>query len=132
MSDEIIKEYANAELTVVWKPKACIHSKKCWKGLPEVFQPQNKPWVHITGASADDIRAQVAKCPSGALSIKGEEAAAPSTTVDVMPNGPLLVKGDIAVTGEGNKGPVTAFCRCGASTNKPYCDGSHSKVGFEG
>lgn len=53
-----------------------------------------------------------------------------------MPNGPLLVYGNIVVKDkEGNqtqKNKVTAFCRCGASSNKPYCDGTHTKIGFEG
>lgn len=50
--------------------------------------------------------------------------------VTVNDNGPILVKGDIdLVDGEGNKyetKQMTAFCRCGLSKNKPFCDGSHS------
>jgi len=52
-----------------------------------------------------------------------------------MPNGPLLVYGNVQVkhtngTAE-NKSKVTAFCRCGKSGNKPYCDGSHIPAGFK-
>jgi CDGSH-type Zn-finger protein len=56
--------------------------------------------------------------------------------VEVSPNGPLLVYGNITVKdaagNETHKNKVTAFCRCGASSNKPYCDGTHRKIAFEG
>jgi len=64
----ITKKYSNGEVTVVWKPGLCIHSKICWTGLPGVFNPRIKPWVDTSGASTDEIIAQVDKCPSGALS----------------------------------------------------------------
>jgi Iron-binding zinc finger CDGSH type len=57
------------------------------------------------------------------------------TVVEVLPNGPLLVHGTLKVKNvNGNetlKSETTAFCRCGASKSKPYCDGSHHKIGFE-
>lgn len=50
------------------------------------------------------------------------------------PNGPLLVQGVPTLKQRGGdispEKPVYALCRCGASRNKPYCDGSHAKVGF--
>ncbi len=53
-----------------------------------------------------------------------------------MPNGPLLVHGQLVITDaqgqEITKNKVTAFCRCGHSDKKPFCDGSHSRLGFEG
>jgi len=66
----IVKEYTNGDITVVWQPHMCTHSTKCWKGLLPVFNPQKKPWVDIHGASSEEIVAQVNQCPSGALSIK--------------------------------------------------------------
>ncbi len=58
------------------------------------------------------------------------------TIVETMPNGPLLVYGNVTVKdASGNlskKNNVTAFCRCGGSANKPFCDGTHKKIGFEG
>jgi len=71
MSDEIIKEYSNGDVTIVWKPNTCIHSTVCWKGeggLAAVFKPGQKPWIDPLGASTAQIIAQVRKCPSGALS----------------------------------------------------------------
>lgn len=66
--NNITKKYSNGEITVVWKSGLCIHSKKCWTGLPEVFDPRVRPWIRPEGAGTDAIIAQVDKCPSGALS----------------------------------------------------------------
>ncbi|HEV7620162.1 MAG TPA: (4Fe-4S)-binding protein [Flavisolibacter sp.] len=60
--------YTNGEVTVVWQPKLCIHSAKCFHGLPDVFDPKKKPWVNIAGAGTLQIIEQVKLCPSGALS----------------------------------------------------------------
>ena len=58
-----------------------------------------------------------------------KDTTAVEASVEVMRNGPLLVYGNIAVKdqfgNETKKHKVTAFCRCGLSNNKPYCDGSH-------
>ncbi|QEC68060.1 (4Fe-4S)-binding protein [Panacibacter ginsenosidivorans] len=61
-------KYSNGEVTVVWKPDVCIHSAICFRGLPDVFNPKNRPWVEINGASTDKIIDQVRKCTSGAVS----------------------------------------------------------------
>ena len=45
-----IKEYSNGEVTVIWEPEKCIHSAICAKGLPEVFQPRDRPWIKIDAA----------------------------------------------------------------------------------
>jgi len=67
MSKETLK-YTNNDITVVWKPKVCIHSTLCWKGLNEVFNPRERPWIKMDGANTERIIEQVKKCPSGALS----------------------------------------------------------------
>lgn len=67
MSGETFK-YTNNEVTVAWKPKVCIHSTICWKGLMEVFNPREKPWIKMDGSTTEKIIEQVRKCPSGALS----------------------------------------------------------------
>ena len=69
---DVEKHYGNGELTVVWKPRLCIHSRKCWEGLPSVFDPDKRPWVTITGARSGEIAAQVRQCPSGALTLLGD------------------------------------------------------------
>ena len=46
----------------------------------------------------------------------------------------LVTNEDLVTDAEGNRFPLNrrlvALCRCGASTNKPFCDGTHSKIGF--
>lgn len=68
----IVKEYSNGEITVVWKSAKCIHSANCVKNLSSVFQPGTQPWIKINNASTEEIVSAVAKCPSGALSIKSK------------------------------------------------------------
>jgi CDGSH-type Zn-finger protein len=58
-----------------------------------------------------------------------------SVTITIRENGPLLVDGDVKlVDAAGNEVPLMkkALCRCGGSTMKPFCDGTHSKIGFQG
>jgi uncharacterized Fe-S cluster protein YjdI len=141
----ITKKYTNGEVTIVWQPAVCIHSAICWKGensLSEVFNPKEKPWIKPEAASTERIIQQVKQCPSGALSFymnsEAEEnrSVQAESIVETVPNGPLLVYGNIVVKdsagNETRKNKVTAFCRCGASSNKPYCDGTHNKIGFNG
>lgn len=133
-----IKHYQKDNVTVKWQSDLCIHSEKCFHGLPKVFDPKQRPWVNMDGATTDEIIAQVHKCPSGALSIAEEHKAntKTETKVETMPNGPLMVYGNMKITHAGEEilkeGKATAFCRCGASENKPYCDGSHKKIDFIG
>ncbi|KYG76628.1 (4Fe-4S)-binding protein [Roseivirga echinicomitans] len=70
MEKEIVKEYSNGELTVVWKPQKCIHAGECVKALPEVYNPKEKPWIKAENASTQALKDQIAKCPSGALSYR--------------------------------------------------------------
>lgn len=65
---EGVTQYTNGEVTVVWEPGKCCHSTHCVKGLPEVFDPKQRPWVNIHAASTEKIIEQVKQCPSGALS----------------------------------------------------------------
>ncbi len=58
------------------------------------------------------------------------------TSIMIADNGPYVVKGSVEMRdADGNAYTVQeafALCRCGGSTNKPFCDGTHSKIGFEG
>lgn len=135
------KRYSNDEITVVWKPDLCVHSTNCWKSLLTVFDPRRRPWVDMTAASSERIMATVDKCPSGALSYiandmedeqRFEEVS--EVRAEVLPNGPLIIYGTLTVKDrngeETTRSKTTAFCRCGQSKNKPYCDGSHVATGF--
>jgi uncharacterized Fe-S cluster protein YjdI len=131
--------YTNGEVSIVWKKDLCTHSTRCWHELGEVFKPGDRPWIKPEGASTEKIISQVKRCPSGALTYfmnatgnAEPEPSSRSTTgvvVNVMPDGPLIIHGPCSirmadgsvVEREGN----VAFCRCGRSSNKPFCDGSH-------
>ncbi len=144
-------KYTNGEVTVVWKPNVCIHSTLCWKGLIEVFNPRERPWIKMEGATTEKIIEQVRKCPSGALSYFLNAVAEPVTPenqekivaesahimkVQVSPDGPYLIKTKCLIIHRDGREEIkegtVALCRCGASGNKPYCDGNHRKIGFEG
>jgi uncharacterized Fe-S cluster protein YjdI len=142
--DEIVREYSNGEITVIWKQHKCIHSAVCVKKLPTVFHPAHRPWVNIQGSNTESIRETVDLCPSGALTYRmnneimeyeNNETAFKSTQIKVVPNGPLLVSGPAEITDQnGNtetKTTIFALCRCGASHKKPYCDGTHNFIGFK-
>ena len=135
------KEYSNGEVSIIWEADKCIHSGICVKGLPKVFQPKDRPWIKTEAASTDALVDQVKQCPSGALSYRMDSESDKSsqsmeTKVEVTENGPLLVYGTLRVVDkdgkEEKKNRTTAFCRCGSSQNKPYCDGAHVKEDFRG
>lgn len=66
--------YTKDDLTVTWIPKQCIHSTRCWKGLIGVFNPKERPWINMDGATKEAIMEQVEKCPSGALTYELKKA----------------------------------------------------------
>lgn len=104
----------------------------------------------MDAANTERIIEQVRKCPSGALSyfMNTENAPADSKQTDVVseaaqllnlqvqPNGPILVNTDCRIIHSDGKEEIkkgtTALCRCGASANKPFCDGTHTKIDFKG
>lgn len=136
----VAREYRTDEIAVYWEPEYCIHAAACLIGLPQVFDVGRRPWVAIDAASADEVARVVMRCPTGALSFKrvdgGEQEPAPEeTSVQPRTNGPLFVRGRVKVVGmQGNvlrEATRAAFCRCGQSSNKPFCDGTHRAIGFQ-
>lgn len=65
-----IKEYSNGEMTVIWQPELCIHAGICTQMLPDVYRPQERPWVKIENATTEQLISQVNSCPSKALSYR--------------------------------------------------------------
>lgn len=62
-----VQTYESPEITVTFDPNICTHAARCVKGLPSVFNVNQKPWIQPAEATADEVEAQVARCPSGAL-----------------------------------------------------------------
>ncbi|PPL00927.1 (4Fe-4S)-binding protein [Parapedobacter indicus] len=63
-------EYTNGEITILWKPKKCIHAGVCVRTLPQVYNPKGRPWIKPEKATSEQLMDQVTQCPSGALSLK--------------------------------------------------------------
>ena len=62
-----LQVYETPEITVTFDPALCIHSGNCVRGLPAVFDVGRRRWVRPEAATADQVAAQIARCPSGAL-----------------------------------------------------------------
>lgn len=116
----------------------CAHAGACTDGLAAVFKYGSEPWIDPAGAAAQAIMQTVRACPSGALSCSVDgapvepETARPS--ISVTRDGPYAVRG-ITLQGvafaQGADPQKFTLCRCGASKNKPFCDGSHWEAGFK-
>jgi CDGSH-type Zn-finger protein/uncharacterized Fe-S cluster protein YjdI len=133
-----VRTYESPAIRIVYDPVRCIHVAECVRGLPAVFDPDRRPWIDPPNAAADDIAAVISRCPTGALAYERLDAGPPETTpsanvVTVSADGPLLLRGRVIVRkADGTTGEELrlALCRCGASTNKPLCDGRHHARAF--
>ena len=137
---EKILSYDGDDIKVTYDIKRCIHAAECVDGLPDVFNPDKKPWIEPDEASAEAVADVIETCPSGALQYEMKkndrsETAPSHNRIALQKDGPVYMFGDIEV--QDHQGNVVlndtrfAFCRCGASVNKPACDNSHQKIAFE-
>jgi CDGSH-type Zn-finger protein/uncharacterized Fe-S cluster protein YjdI len=131
-----IEEARGKRLLLRFEGKRCIHSRQCVLGAPDVFRANVQgPWLDPDAMPVERLAAVAHECPSGAITYErldgGAEERAPIVNVlRVRENGPLAVHAAIALGGRGAMFRAT-LCRCGASKNKPFCDGSHATVGFQ-
>jgi len=132
--------FESPAITVTWSRRRCIHVAECVRGLPAVFSPGRVPWVEPSHAAAGRVAEVVCRCPTGALHYErhdgGEAEAVPQTNLVVPePDGPLYLRGDVEVVAEDGTRVIRdtriALCRCGATKNRPFCDGSHWDAGFD-
>jgi len=148
--DKKDRKYSNGEITVFWKPGKCIHATTCYRELIEVFNPRKRPWVDMDGAPSEEIIRVVKLCPTQALSFaynkdleqRNEKEGVITTEpekvpeIRVMKDGPLVLHGEFRIIDtEGTElmpKKIQSLCRCGASLNMPFCDGTHRKTGFIG
>ncbi len=132
------REYEGKELSVFDNRVTCSHAKECVSNLPSVFRLGERPWIAPDNASAVEVITTIKKCPSGALSysIDGDRVRdfGQSPEIHITKDGPYNVEGFIQINILDDMQPPSkehfALCRCGASKNKPYCDGTHKEVGF--
>jgi uncharacterized Fe-S cluster protein YjdI/CDGSH-type Zn-finger protein len=126
------KRYTGEAVDVSFDPLRCRHAAECLRGLPAVFDRDRRPWILPDGGDSEDVVRVVARCPTGALRTHPIEPAATEprvtpTEVTVLPGGPVLLRGDLHVTGLGGldeQETRAALCSCGSTANAPYCDGS--------
>lgn len=141
MSDKTrIRTYPGDAITVSYDAKRCMHAAACVNSrLKEVFNLDQKPWINPDGAAADEVADVIRQCPSGALQYErhdgGPGEAVPDNRITPEPNGALYVRGDLVLQDaqgrEIARDTRLALCRCGHSENKPFCDRSHDRVGFD-
>jgi CDGSH-type Zn-finger protein/uncharacterized Fe-S cluster protein YjdI len=132
-----VREYEGKDITILYDVARCFHAEECIHGAPGVFEKEARPWVRPDGESPSKTAEVVRRCPTGALHYRAKdetlnETPAAINTVTVTANGPLLARGDMEISLAGGVLQETraAFCRCGASANKPFCDDSHFRIGF--
>lgn len=132
--------YATATIAIHDNRAVCAHAGRCTDGLAEVFKYKSEPWIDAAAGSVEEIIETIGRCPSGALSyslggVAGVDPQRPPA-ITVTKDGPYAVVGGPGLRGQTFAQGVSkehyTLCRCGASANKPFCDGSHWSVGFKG
>ena len=125
------RRYRNDDITVYWKPSACVHASYCYQELIEVFDPSRRPWVEMSGSTTERIIEVVNMCPTEALTWKWNdeeknknvssdqynhikfrrpelvdnltsEPEESPVSVKVMADGPVVIKGTFTLAYSGN------------------------------
>ena len=139
MSKKSVFEYPGKVATVSWHRRLCIHVGECGRAKGDLFVGGRDPWCQPDLASNEEVAEVIARCPTGALTARFEDGGSAEqadhvNSVTVAYNGPLFVRGDLAIDGAPDDAPGVAYraalCRCGKSRNKPFCDNSHEQAGF--
>ena len=118
-----------------FEARRCIHARFCVTGAPKVFLANVQgPWIHPEAMPIESVVEIAHLCPSGAIRYTRLEGGAqeqppPVNLASVREAGPYAFRAPLMIDGE-EHGLRATLCRCGASRNKPFCDGSHHEVGF--
>ena len=130
-----VEEIEGKSLTLLFDARKCIHSRFCVTWAPTVFLANVEgPWIHPDAMETERLVEIAHVCPSGAIRYrrkdgKPDESAPLVNLISIRENGPYAVRADMQLDGERGAFRAT-LCRCGASKNKPFCDGSHNQVKF--
>ena len=131
--------YVGKKITIHDNREICCHAATCVENLSSVFRKNEKPWSEPDADESEKIIRVIKNCPSGALSysIDGTEDRDQhrDPLITIAKDGPYLVTGGIELGekefGEGASKEHYTLCRCGASKNKPFCDGMHWEIDFK-
>ncbi len=131
--DDRTKEYTGKSITVLDTRLVCSHDGTCITELPQVFSTWDRPWIQPDKAVKEAVIDICQRCPSGALSYKLDgvlhDSVERSPSISVIQQGPLEVVGRIKLEDPDGCTPRSkehyCLCRCGLSTNQPFCDGGH-------
>ncbi len=130
------QKYEGKNITVYFEGARCIHAARCVSGLPAVFKANVPgPWIDPDASDVEELAALIETCPSGALRYERNDGVANEGTPDInnisiIADGPLTLQGNVSINNKPGTSPRATLCRCGASKNKPYCDGSHAQIEF--
>jgi CDGSH-type Zn-finger protein/uncharacterized Fe-S cluster protein YjdI len=130
-----VEHVEGEKLTLLFEGKKCIHARHCVTGAPTVFLANVQgPWICPDTVEVERLVEVAHVCPSGAIRYRRkdgvhDEMPPPVNLVAVREAGPYAFRGDLRIDGVAGRYRAT-LCRCGASKNKPYCDGSHHDAGF--
>jgi CDGSH-type Zn-finger protein/uncharacterized Fe-S cluster protein YjdI len=130
-----IETVVGQKMALSFETKRCIHARFCVTGAPKVFLANVQgPWIHPDAMEVERVVEIAHACPSGAITyhrLDGvhDETAPPVNLASIREAGPYAFRGQLEIEGE-PVGYRATLCRCGASKNKPFCDGSHHEVGF--
>jgi uncharacterized Fe-S cluster protein YjdI len=129
MSSPTVKAYPGSAITVTFDGGRCLHFAECVRGLPEVFDVAARPWISPDNADAATLADVVERCPSGALRYTRRDDVAETppdpTVITTVDDGPILLHGNLALTGPGerpHRETRMALCACGRSARRPFCD----------
>lgn len=140
MSSKKVLRFEGQDVDVVWDGNLCIHAEECWRSDSELFELERDPFGDPDAVSVEEVNRISKRCPSGAIAWRDKdgnlkEEPEAENTVTVVPGGPLYIRGELTIEGvpeqEGNVYRRVALCRCGQSKNKPFCDKSHVKAGWD-
>lgn len=133
------ESYAAKRITIHDNRAICSHAGHCSDGLAAVFKYKSEPWIDPAGGTVEAIVETIRRCPSGALSYTLDGVDGPDDkrgpSITVTKDGPYAVVGDVQLPGQawgqGASKQRFTLCRCGASRNKPFCDGMHWSIEFK-
>jgi CDGSH-type Zn-finger protein/uncharacterized Fe-S cluster protein YjdI len=124
------------DLTLIYEGRKCIHSRFCVTWGPKVFIANVQgPWINPDNMPTDSLVEIAHVCVSGAIRYTRKdgqpgELAPPVNLISVRENGPYAFRANVQLDGAPAFSYRMTLCRCGASKNKPFCDGSHNEIRF--